>query len=46
VDSFPQPLTHCLVQLPQLNTLWLLEVVVVAVVMKHLLVEEAVLAVC
>jgi hypothetical protein len=31
VDSFPQHLTHCLVQLPKLNTLWL-RVEVLAVV--------------
>jgi hypothetical protein len=31
-DFYPQPLTHCLVQLPKLNTLWSLVVVAQAVV--------------
>jgi hypothetical protein len=31
VDSFPQPLTHCLVQLPKLNILWSLVVAAQAV---------------
>jgi hypothetical protein len=33
VDSFPQHLTHCLVQLPQLNILWSLVEVLAVVYM-------------
>jgi hypothetical protein len=44
VDSFPQPLTHCLVHLRLLNTLWWL-VVVREVVALMALVVEAVLVV-
>jgi hypothetical protein len=36
VDSFPQPLTHCLVRLRLLNTLWLLVGVVLVVMVLAL----------
>jgi hypothetical protein len=36
VDSFPQPLTHCLAHLRLLNTLWLLVVVREVVVLMAL----------
>jgi hypothetical protein len=39
VDSFPQPLTHCLVRLRLLNTLWSLVVREVGTLVLVLLVK-------